>query len=90
MDKKSDQARNSSPKKMDGFGENSNFAFISVSNSFYCVAVIFLLFITERENEAMQHEAQATSKRILELQSDYQNLLDNIRTPVKKKPKKKK
>lgn len=40
--------------------------------------------------QAMQHETRAKSKRVLELQKEVQNLLGDIKTPVKKKPKKKK
>lgn len=51
--------------------------------------ILFCLF-TVGDMETMEDEARGTFKRILELQSDHQNLLGDIRTPVKKKPKKKK
>lgn len=58
----------------------------------------FDIFFTETVKEtvlnatyqALKYETRATSKRVVELQEEFQNLLGDIKTPIKKKPNKKK
>lgn len=60
------------------------------------LSIVILFTEVEKETilnatyQAMKHETRATSKRVLELQKEFQNLLSDIKTPVKRKLKKKK
>lgn len=87
MEKQSDQM------KKDGMDHKINsllFLFF-----IHIIAYSIILFteakketILDATYQAMKHETHATAKRVVELQKEYQNLLGDIATPKKKKPKK--